>query len=189
MKKLRLDFVLSAQGPHDVPDHGRPEVAFAGRSNVGKSSLLNAISASGRPARTGSTPGCTQSLNLYRVNDGSFYLVDLPGYGYAKAPEKVRSRWVGWIGDYLLDRDALRGVVLLVDARHPGLGPDREMAELLIEIGRPYLVALTKSDKLKRGKLKRACAEAGRMGPVEAVSAKTGEGLGQLLDWIRSAVR
>jgi len=187
MKRLRLDFVMSCQGPRGVPDHGLPEIAFAGRSNVGKSSLINAISAFGRPARTGSTPGCTQSLNLYRVNGGSFYLVDLPGYGYARAPREVRSRWVEWIGDYLLKREALRGVVLLVDSRHPEMGPDAEMAELLREVGRPYLIALTKSDKLKRGKLARACRQAERLGPVEAVSAKKGTGLGRLLDWIRSA--
>jgi GTP-binding protein len=187
MKRLRLDFVMSCQGLGDVPAHGRPEIAFAGRSNVGKSSLINSISASGRPARTGSTPGCTQALNLYRVNGGGFYLVDLPGYGYARAPEEIRSRWVGWIGDYLMQRDALRGVVFLVDCRHPELGPDEEMAELLREIGRPYLIALTKSDKLKRGKLAGACRVARRLGPVQAVSAKKGTGLGMLLDWIRSA--
>jgi len=178
---------MSCQGLDGVPDHGRPEIAFAGRSNVGKSSLINAISANGKPARTGSTPGCTQSLNLYRVNDGSFYLVDLPGYGYARAPEKVRKRWTGWIGDYLLRRDQLRGVVLLVDSRHPELGPDREMAELLMEIGRPYLIALTKSDKLKRAKLIASSRKAERLGPIEPVSAKSGMGLGHLLDWIRSA--
>lgn len=181
-----VDFLKGVVAMDGLPPADRAEVCFAGRSNVGKSSLINALTGRKTLARTSNTPGRTQEINFFTLGE-SHYLVDLPGYGYARAPEEIRSRWVGWIGDYLMQRDALRGVVLLVDCRHPELGPDEEMAELLREIGRPYLIALTKSDKLKRGKLAGACRVARRLGPVQAVSAKKGTGLGMLLDWIRSA--
>ena len=187
MKRLLVKFLRSCPGPSSLPDDGSPEVAFIGRSNVGKSARLNRLSEDRRVARTSSTPGCTQHLNLYRADD-RFYIVDLPGYGYAKAPEKVRRSWAGWINEYLADRDALRGVILLVDARHPDLEADSGMASFLRSRGRPYVIALTKSDKLKSGRLAQAVRKAGDMGPVIAVSANMGLGIGELGKWIIQAV-
>ena len=187
MKRLLVRFVRSCPGPSAMPADGSPEVAIAGRSNVGKSSLLNRLSEGKAVARTSSRPGCTQHLNLYRAND-RFYVVDLPGYGYAKAPEKVRRAWAGWIGEYLKERESLRGVVLLVDARHPGLEADSDMASFLRSLGKPYIIALTKSDKLKRGKLAAALRTAEEMGPVLAVSSVTGQGIPELGKWILQSV-
>lgn len=138
-------------------------------------------------ARISARPGCTQYLNLYSVQD-SLYFVDLPGYGYAKAPERERTKWTGWIARYLMERHPLRGVVLLVDARHPCLPNDMEMVEFLRERGRPYIVALTKSDKLARGKLASSARKAQDMGPVITVSSLTGMGLDQLKKWVFQAV-
>ena len=187
MKRLLVKFVRSCPGPTSLPDDGAPEIAFIGRSNVGKSSLLNRISERRNVARISSRPGCTQYLNLYKADD-RFYIVDLPGYGYAKAPEKVRRAWVGWINEYLADRVALRGVVLLVDARHPDMETDTKMASFLRSRGRPYVVALTKSDKLPRGRLAQAVRKADAIGPVIAVSATTGLGAQELGRWILQSV-
>lgn len=187
MKKLQIRFIRSCPGPASLPDDGLPEIAFIGRSNVGKSSLLNKIAEGRNVARTSSTPGCTQFLNLYMA-DERFYIVDLPGYGYAKAPEKIRKSWVEWIGRYLQDRDALRGVVLLVDARHPDMAADTRMAGYLRSRGRPYVIALTKSDKLRSGRLARASRTAGAMGPVIAVSATSGTGVQELGKWVFQTV-
>lgn len=187
MPSLDIRFLKSCPGPGHLPSDGRPELCLAGRSNVGKSSLINRLAGGRQVARTSARPGCTQYLNLYSVED-SFYFVDLPGYGYAKAPEKERSEWTGWIAEYLLDRQPLRGVVLLVDARHPCLSNDMEMVDFLRERGRPYIVALTKSDKLARGKLASSARKAQDMGPVIPVSSLTGAGLDQLRKWIFQAV-
>jgi GTP-binding protein len=187
MKRLPVRFLRSCPGPSSLPDDGSPEVALVGRSNVGKSSLLNRLAGDGRVARTSSTPGCTRHLNLYRA-DERFYIVDLPGYGYARVPEKVRRSWGGWIDEYLSGRTALRGIVLLVDARHPGLETDAGMASLLRSMGKPYVIALTKSDKLGSGKLAAAVRAAGEMGPVIPVSATTGMGIADLGKWVLQAV-
>jgi len=187
MKKLRATFVKSCPGLEYLPDDGLPEVAFIGRSNVGKSSLLNILTQGRDIARTSCRPGCTQYLNLYSAG-GEFYLVDLPGYGYAKAPERLRRSWSNWINTYLEERQTLRGVVLLVDSRHPELESDAEMSEYLRARGRPYVIALTKSDKLKRGKLSQTSRTAGEMGPVIVVSSKTGAGVQELRKWLLKAI-
>lgn len=187
MPPLNIEFLRSCPGPSYLPRDGLPEVSFAGRSNVGKSSLLNRLSGGHSIARTSSRPGCTQYLNLYSVS-GAYYIVDLPGYGYARAPSKNRTEWTGWIASYLMDRVSLRGVVLLVDARHPCLPNDMEMVDFLKERGRPYIIALTKSDKLKRGKLASSVAKAQDMGPVIPVSSLTGSGMRELRKWIFQAV-
>jgi GTP-binding protein len=188
MPILRLEFLRSCPGPGQMPKDGRPEVAFAGRSNVGKSSLLNTLNrGGGTVARISSRPGCTQFLNVYSASD-RFYLIDMPGYGYARAPEELRRQWEGWMLSYLADREPLRGVVLLVDARHPALLADMEMARMLRERGRPYLIALTKSDKLKRGKLMESVRTANEMGPVVAVSSKTGVGMDDVCRWLFETV-
>ncbi len=187
MPAMDIEFLRSCPGPGDLPDDGLPEICLAGRSNVGKSSLLNSLAGGRRIARTSSKPGCTQYLNLYSVQE-DFYFVDLPGYGFARAPKGNREQWTGWIAEYLMDRLHLRGVVLLIDARHPCLPNDVEMVEFLRERGRPYVIALTKSDKLGRGKLASSVRKAQDMGPVIPVSSLTGQGLRELRKWIYQAV-
>src|SRR5688500_9871365 len=111
-------FLASAGGPADMPPPGPPEIVFAGRSNVGKSSAINALTGRKRLAFTSKTPGRTQTINFYALGAGA-RLVDLPGYGYAKVPQAVRAQWRTLVGSYLASRDTLGAVVLVMDARHP----------------------------------------------------------------------
>ena len=153
---MRVDsamYVKSAMRPTDYPRDRRPEFAFAGRSNVGKSSLLNALLGKKGIAKTSSTPGKTQTVNFFDVNN-RLYFVDLPGYGYAKVPLKVKAHWGRVVTSYLRDREALRLVVLLVDARHAPTERDLEMLALLDRAQVPTLVVATKVDKLKRSERK-----------------------------------
>src|SRR5579862_4599709 len=119
-------FIISAAGPEQFPAETDPEIAFLGRSNVGKSSLLNALVGAGDVARISSRPGCTQLINFYEV-DGGYRFVDLPGYGFAKVPKAVTEQWKGLIERYLLDRGALKLAVLLVDARRGWMEKDLEL--------------------------------------------------------------
>ncbi len=128
-----------------------PEIAFVGRSNVGKSSLINAFVGRKAIARTSRTPGKTQACNVYRVDD-AYYLVDLPGYGYARASKETRSSLRRLIRAYIERREALAGVVWLLDIRHDPSADDLAMGDLLSERGRPVLVALTKADKIPSGR-------------------------------------
>lgn len=123
------------------------EIAIVGRSNAGKSSLLNTLTNQNRLAFTSKTPGRTQHINYFEVCDG-MYLVDLPGYGYAKVPEAVRMHWVGLLGDYLRLRDEIIGLVLIMDARHPLKDLDLQMIDFFSQTGKPLHVVLSKSDKL-----------------------------------------
>ena len=135
-----------------IPDNIRPEAAFAGKSNVGKSSLINALMNRKALARTSSQPGKTQTINYYNVND-QIYFVDLPGYGFAKANEKVKAQWGKMVENYLHKSKALRLVFLLVDIRHAPSGNDRMMYEWICRNGyRPVIVA-TKLDKIKRSQV------------------------------------
>ena len=145
---LPVTFVGSFPDPLVPLSPALPEVAFIGRSNVGKSSLLNALT--GRPglARVSATPGKTTLLNAFRLPD--FYLVDLPGYGFARASKTARAGYRRMVDRYLLERPTLAGVVWLLDVRHDPSSHDREMQDLLVRSGRPVLVALTKGDKLTR---------------------------------------
>lgn len=131
----------------------RPEIAFAGRSNVGKSSLINAIANRRGLARTSNTPGRTQELNFFTVGDGAFYFVDMPGYGFARAPKAKVEAWTELIKAYLRGRSTLRRVFVLVDARHGLKDVDRQILELLDEAAVIYQIVLTKIDKLKLGQL------------------------------------
>lgn len=144
-------YVLSAHRTTNLPPDQGAEVAFAGRSNVGKSSAINAITGHGRLARTSKTPGRTQQINFFALGDG-LHLVDLPGYGYAKAPEALRAHWGRFVTDYLMHREALRGLVLPMDVRHPLTELDVQMLSLCREAGLPVHVLLTKADKYSRGK-------------------------------------
>lgn len=144
-------YVLSAHLPRQMPPDRGAEVAFAGRSNVGKSSAINTITNQARLARTSKTPGRTQQINFFSLN-GDFHLVDLPGYGFARAPEALRAHWGRFVTDYLLEREALRGLVLPMDIRHPLTGLDESMLSLCREAGLAVHILLTKADKLGRGR-------------------------------------
>jgi GTP-binding protein len=159
----RVEFLLSAPQLRFLPDPAVPEIAFCGRSNVGKSSLLNALTGRKALARTSVTPGRTQELNFFEVGDPAlFRLVDMPGYGFAKAPPKVVENWKRLVRDYLRGRPVLKRALVLVDARHGPKDVDREMMKLLDEAAVTYRVVLTKADKLKASELEqvRAATEA-----------------------------
>ena len=194
-----VEFAGAVASPGGSPPAGLPQVAFSGRSNVGKSSLINQLLGRTRSAvaRVSGTPGKTQEINFYRVavrdseRDHEFFLVDLPGYGFAKAPLEVRRRWRPLIEAYLGGTPELRGVVQLIDARHGPSADDHRMLEYLAGTGLPTLFALTKVDKLKSTQREARLAEAMRdlgVDPEQAVpfSAVTGEGRDELLDSIRS---
>lgn len=164
-----------------------PQIAFSGRSNVGKSSLINTLlrRTQKKLARVSATPGKTQALNFYRVND-DFFLVDLPGFGYARAPGPVRDAWKRLVEGYLVRKTDLRGVVHLVDARHDPTPLDHQMVEFLAEIGLPTLVVLTKIDKLKRQQRTKSMLRAVEELSLDEdqmlpFSSKTGEGRDALL--------
>ena len=143
-------FLVSAAKLSQTPPDSGMEIAFAGRSNAGKSSALNTLCQQKSLARTGKTPGRTQLLNFFSI-DEERRLVDLPGYGFAKVSEQVKKQWQKALADYLENRQSLRGVILLVDVRHPMKEFDRQMLEWSSHIGLPVHILLTKADKLKRG--------------------------------------
>ena len=177
-----MEFVGSFPDPLVSLTPPLPEVAFIGRSNVGKSSLLNSLV--GRTiARVSGTPGKTTLLNAYRLP--SFYLVDLPGYGFARAGKSARSAYRALVTRYLRERPTLAGVVWLLDIRHPPSKDDREFQELLVESERPVLAVLTKADKLPRGqRAERARALARELelpdDQVQPTSTESGEGIAEL---------
>ena len=144
-----IEFVTTVATTHALPPVRGAEVAFVGRSNAGKSSALNALAQRKRIAFVAKTPGSTQHINFFRVGEAS-YLVDLPGYGYAAVPAAARANWDELIGGYLQTRSSLRGVVLIMDARHPLTELDWKLIAWLKPTGRPVHVLLSKSDKLSR---------------------------------------
>ncbi len=147
------DFAAGVDTLPRLPDATLPEVAFAGRSNVGKSSLINAITGRNTLARVSHTPGRTQQLNFFDIA-GRMFLVDMPGYGYAKVSKEQRSGWEALIRDYLRGRPTLRCVFVLVDSRHGLKDVDHDIMTMLDEAGVPYRIILTKADKGKKGELK-----------------------------------
>ena len=146
----QASFVKSAARLSQCPDNKGREVAFAGRSNAGKSSALNALTGSNKLARTSKTPGRTQLINFFQVQD-DVLLVDLPGYGYAKVPEAMKKEWQHHMTDYLERREALVGLVLLMDIRHPMKEFDQMMLNWSVSANLPLHILLTKADKLKQG--------------------------------------
>ncbi len=183
-------FVLSAPSWKTLPPPERPEVAFLGRSNVGKSSLLNALTGRKQLALTSGTPGKTRAFNFFDVN-GQFYLVDIPGYGYAKVSKTERAHWAALIERYAVERSSLRLLLHLVDSRHPPTAIDREVFAALKGSHVPNVIVLTKADKLgtnardKSVKLARqAVEESGREVPIVLTSSQTGRGMDELHQWI-----
>lgn len=193
-KQVHAKLFKSASSPSEFPASGLPEVAFVGRSNVGKSSLLNRLAGVERLAHVSKTPGRTQLINFFRM-DERFYLVDLPGYGFAKAPLRVRKRWEGLITSYLFHRSELRLVFLVIDVRRDPMPSDLEVRGLLDQSGIPFIVVATKSDKLSRAQLARQRAKleqkfgAEEKVPFITFSAVTSQGRIELWRTIENHVR
>ena len=185
----RVEFILSAPELRFLPEPVHPEIAFAGRSNVGKSSLLNALTGRKALARTSVTPGRTQELNIFDVGlPTRFRLVDMPGYGFAKAPVKVVERWRQLVRTYLRGRTVLKRVLVLVDARHGLKPPDADMLAMLDAAAVGYRLVLTKADKIKASELAQVLADTeaqARAHPaafpmVHVTSAEKGMGIAEL---------
>ncbi|WP_114165760.1 ribosome biogenesis GTP-binding protein YihA/YsxC [Exiguobacterium sp. TNDT2] len=181
MKITKAEFVTSAVAPDHYPIHELPEVALAGRSNVGKSSFINKICQRKALARTSSKPGKTQTLNFFNINDEIMF-VDVPGYGYAKVSKTEREKWGVMMEQYLTLQSALRGVVLLVDIRHEPTGDDVTMYNFLKHYEIPVIVVATKLDKIKKAQRQKHEAAVKRKLQFEstdrfvAFSAETAEG-------------
>ena len=154
MKIHSAEFLLSASTTRQLPAATLPEIAFAGRSNVGKSTLINSLLNRKKLVKTSATPGKTQLINFFKIND-QFYFVDLPGYGYAKVPDSVRRKWQNLVEAYLSERETLRNVVLIIDCRHNPTVQDRQLLEWLEYYQRPSLIVASKIDKLKRGQVQK----------------------------------
>ena len=181
----KAEFIASVGKLSELPPEGISELVFAGRSNVGKSSAINALAGRKRLAYCSKTPGRTQTINFYDLG-GQARLVDLPGYGYARVPQSVRSQWDALVGGYLRDRASLAGVVVIMDARHPFMPHDLGMLQWVAPRGMPLLVLLSKADKLTRAEGKAALAAAqrrlalaGAHGEVLLFSSPSGEGVEQ----------
>ena len=184
MQIQKAEFVTSAGRPEEYPDSELPEVAFCGRSNVGKSSLMNSLLGRKNLVKTSKTPGRTRRINFF-VADSKMLFVDLPGYGYAKVAPAERESWKPMMETYFRERHQLALCVLLIDARHETMKLDLEMREFLEATGMPYEVVATKADKLKKNDLPKQIARLRRdFGPdLLAYSAETGMGRDEL--WSR----
>jgi GTP-binding protein len=185
----RVEFLLSAPELRFLPDADLPEIAFAGRSNVGKSSLINAVTGRKAIARASVTPGRTQELNFFEVGEPTrLRLVDMPGYGFAKAPVKVVERWKSLVRTFLRGRPVLRRTLVLIDCRHGIKPPDAEMMRMLDEAAVGYRLVLTKADKVKASDLaeiEAKVAEEARKHPaaypqLHVTSAEKGMGIAEL---------
>lgn len=191
------EFVRSVPGLEHLPDAARPEIGFAGRSNVGKSSLINALVNQRGLARTSNTPGRTQELNFFTAPGVAFLIVDMPGYGFAQAPKAKVEQWTGLVKDYLRGRPTLVRVFLLVDARHGLKASDVSVMDLMDQAAVSYQVVLTKIDKIKPPELARKMqATAGEIEKhaaaypgLLATSARTGTGMAELRAQIAQVAR
>jgi GTP-binding protein len=186
----QAQFLASSASPSDLPPSGPPEIAFAGRSNVGKSSAINALAGRKRLAFTSKTPGRTQTLNFFELGSAA-RLVDLPGYGYAKVPQEIREQWRTLVGSYITSRDTLAGVVLVMDARHPLTQLDLQLIQFLGEVR--LLALLSKADKLNRVAQASALAsvQASLRAEVRLFSSLTRQGVDECRDlleqWLQQA--
>jgi len=185
-----VEFVKSAAKPHHYPEYDLPEIAFAGRSNVGKSSLINTLIQRKDMVKTSSKPGCTQLINFFLINE-ILSFVDLPGYGYAKVSKKIRAQWQPMVEQYLSLRKNLYGLILLIDIRRDPKKEEFDLLEWLEAHEMPHLVILTKSDKLSKTKQKKRflsiCSQLQREeSQVILFSAKTKKGRDIILDEIEN---
>ena len=189
MRVKSVAYIGSFADPEALPRAGWPEIAFVGRSNVGKSSLINTLLGRRGVARTSNTPGKTRTANFFVVNDALCF-VDMPGYGYARVSKEERSKWQTLIGRYLAKRETLRGVVHLLDVRHAPARSDIEFFIGLLDADRPRCLVFNKVDKLSRGSVRQTIAghlrvlEPGPETAVIAFSSETGEGKNELWSWI-----
>ena len=190
MKILSAEFVISAAAPKQFPIDRRPQIAFAGRSNVGKSSIINTLLHRKNLVKASVTPGKTQLINFFVINDG-FYFVDLPGYGFARVPRAVTDAWAPMIEGYLKGSPGLRAVVVLLDARREPDERDMRLIDWLQQYDIPAIYALTKADKLNRQEAERAQrgihARLGIAAPLLLTSAKAGLGMKEL--WVEIGKR
>jgi GTP-binding protein len=188
----QAQFLASSAGPADLPPPGPPELAFAGRSNVGKSSAINALTGRKRLAFTSKTPGRTQTINFFDLGPGA-RLVDLPGYGYAKVPQAMRAGWRTLVGSYIRSRATLAGVVLVMDARHPLTELDLQLIEFLGDVR--LLALLSKADKLPRSEQAKTLSQvsAAIQAEVRLFSSLTRQGVDECRDllerWLDSPAR
>lgn len=195
MKIINTSLEAVAVAPEQYPADIRPEVAFVGRSNVGKSSLINALMNRKALARVSGQPGKTRTINFYNI-DNAMYFVDLPGYGYAKAPKSEKEKWGGMIEKYLQGREQLRGIVLLLDIRHPPSALDLQMYEWLAYYGFPMVCVLTKLDKLNRSQVPKHVAtirkelgiSSDNSGLLIPFSSETKQGRDELLEVIGNLI-
>ena len=189
MSSLNAEFVVSSGKPDTFPSDGLPEIAFLGRSNVGKSSLINALTGHKKLAFTSNTPGRTQTINFYRV-EGKFYLVDLPGYGYARVPAGFAEQWKVLIEHYLEFRETLRFSCLILDTRRGWMEKDLDLKRWLDHQGRPYLVVATKTDKVNQSEQERGL-RAIRQEGVEPLpfSALSGRGVREIWQAITTTLQ
>jgi len=194
MQIRHVTFVKSAETLGQIPTPSLPEVAFIGRSNVGKSALLNMLCQRKSLARTSTTPGKTQTFNFYEVNR-QIYFVDIPGYGYAKVSKKIRSQWRRRIADYLIHREPLKAVLHLVDSRHPPSELDKEVMLMLRDSDAQRFLVLTKADKLSGNKItqslnivKQVMKACGEEIPIIVTSAHNKMGQQELLNRIETAL-
>ena len=187
---VKAEFLKSAFQETDWPRDPKPEIAFLGRSNVGKSSLINSLLSVHGLARTSSTPGRTQSLNFFTIND-RIRFVDFPGFGYARVPLNIKSTWGEMATTFLAKRSQLVLSIHLVDSRHEPTKQDLQLHEWLKQSGKPHLVVATKSDKLSNNELRKSLEHITRVledDQVVAYSAKTGRGRDQVWRAINSAI-
>jgi GTP-binding protein len=186
-------YLKSVPDLKQLPKSHLPEIAFAGRSNVGKSSALNRLVNVKALAKTSSTPGKTRLINFFLIND-NLYFVDLPGYGYAKTSKSLKDSWGKLVENYLKEREALKGTVLLIDSRRGILEPDLQLLEWLNFYGKERLIVLTKTDKLNRSELLSCVKQTSETLSVDSdslvlFSAKTGEGKDRILRWIEGIIK
>jgi GTP-binding protein len=191
MRITSAKFVKSAFKETDWPRDKRPEIAFLGRSNVGKSSFLNSLLGVRGLARTSSTPGRTQAVNFFLINE-TFWFVDLPGYGYARAPKDVQAQWSDAAGKYLEKSDRLALSVHLIDARHEPATKDVQLHEWLTHHGRAFVIVATKADKLSNNELAKNIARAKQAlntSHLIAYSSVTGRGANEVWRAIGDAIK
>jgi GTP-binding protein len=193
MKIISAKCIISAVGPDQYPDTGYPEIAMLGRSNVGKSSLINSLCAQRALARTSRQPGKTQTINYFAINE-QLYLVDLPGYGYAATSKGKHREWGEFITNYLRDRNMLALIVHLIDLRHEPMKNDKNALEWLMKLNIPYVIVGTKADKISRSKRPAHIAVIRKVLMLPAhvpsliYSSETGEGRNELWQHIRSVL-